>query len=223
MPDKWEAFQILLFLLPGFTTAYLVEMLAVRKKHSELEKVVEALIFSLVIYLITFISFGNVFPVIWNHPDATHAQAFAVVHWWHLWSVVALSCIFGLLYAANLNHDWFTSIITRLRISNRSSRANIWNDTFQELGGYVEVGLSGNRKVVGWVRDYSDEVDIYELLLEDAVWLDEKGNEVETAGTTILLTKKSGITYVAFLGDGISEIDDGADDANKTDDTTPGS
>ena len=51
MPVTPAALEILLILLPGFTAAYLVQLLATRAKQTDLEKIVEALLFSFSIYV----------------------------------------------------------------------------------------------------------------------------------------------------------------------------
>src|ERR1700722_1078568 len=51
MPNSAVALQIFLILLPGFAAAYLVQLLAVRSKQTDLDKVIEALLFSFVIYV----------------------------------------------------------------------------------------------------------------------------------------------------------------------------
>jgi hypothetical protein len=66
MPGKVEAFGIFVVLLPGFLCAYVVQMLAVRKTQSEVDKVIEALIFSFVLYLATLPAFHYVLPVSWH-------------------------------------------------------------------------------------------------------------------------------------------------------------
>lgn len=66
MPEKAEALGILLVLLPGFAAAYFVQLLATRRKQSELDKVVEALIFSLLLYVITLPFFRYSLPIAWH-------------------------------------------------------------------------------------------------------------------------------------------------------------
>ena len=200
MPDKAEAFGILLVLLPGFLSAYIVQMLAVRRKQTELDKVVEALLFSLVFYLITLPLFGNTLPLSWRNQDANHPDIYqVVVQWMHLATLAALALVFGFVYASSINYDWLARFLSKFKLDVRGSRVNIWNDAFQELKGFVQVGLSGGRRVIGWVRDYSDEESVYELFLESAAWVDEHGNQEPINGPGILLTKDSGIEYVTFL------------------------
>lgn len=200
MPDKAEALGILLVLLPGFASAYIVQMLAVRRKQSELDKVVEALIFSLIFYLITLPMFGSTLPLSWRVLDANHPDVYqVVVQWKHLATLAGLALFFGIAYASNINYDLLAQLLFKIGIRIRGSRVNIWNDAFEELDGFVQVGLPGGRRVVGWVRDFSDEESVYELFLESAAWVDENGNQQPINGPGILLTKESGIEYVTFL------------------------
>jgi hypothetical protein len=114
-----------------------------------------------------------------------------------------LAVTFALLYAANIEHDWLMSVFRWMRITERTARNSIWNDAFQEIGGYVQVGISGGRSVIGWLRHYSDESDDPSLFLEDAAWIvkkDEIEEEVAIDGPGILLTKETAIEYVIFLG-----------------------
>jgi len=200
MPDKAEALGILLVLLPGFASAYIVQMLAVRRKQSELDKVVEALLFSLIFYIITLPMFGSTLPLSWRAIDLSHPDVNQVmVQWNHLATLAGLALFFGIGHASNINYDLLSRLLFRLGIPIRGSRVNIWNDAFEELDGFVQVGLPGGRRVVGWVRDFSDEENVYELFLENAAWVDEKNNQQPINGPGILLTKESGIEYVTFL------------------------
>ena len=61
MPATAVALQILLILLPGFTAAYLVQLLATRAKQTDLEKVIEALLFS----FLNYVSYGLYFSTSW--------------------------------------------------------------------------------------------------------------------------------------------------------------
>jgi hypothetical protein len=200
MPDKAEALGILLVLLPGFASAYLVQLLAARRRQSELDKVIEALIFSLTLYLITLRFFGYSLPIAWHHGDVNNSDAWQIIIVWpHLMWLAGLALVLGAAYAACINHNWLTVLFRWLRISERSSRSSVWNDTFPDIQGFVQVGLSSGRTVIGWIRKYSDEDDAYELFLQEAAWVDDKGDEYPIHGAGILLTKNSGIEYVMFL------------------------
>jgi hypothetical protein len=204
MPDKVEALGVLLVLLPGFACAYIVQFLAVRPKQSELDKVIEALLFSLILYLFTLPFFGYTFPLGWGPLDAQHPNTYQIIiNWKHLAWLTGVSVVFAVVYSANINQDWAMSVLRRIRVTERTARKTIWNDAFQEVGGMVQVGLSGDRRILGWLRYYSDEAKDSSLFLEEASWLmkEADGTESELAieGPGILLTRNSGIEYVMFL------------------------
>ncbi|MDR3774462.1 MAG: DUF6338 family protein [Terracidiphilus sp.] len=206
MPDKAEALGILLVLLPGFASAYLVQLLAARRKQSELDKVVEALIFSLILYLLTLPFFGYSLPIAWHGGDGNQPNTWQIlIVWPHLLTLAILAVVLGALYAASINHNWLTTPFRWLKISERSARSSVWNDVFSDLKGFVQVGLSDGRSVIGWIRNYSDEDETTELFLEDAAWVDTDGNEFPIQGPGILLTKSLGIEYVMFLDSGGEE------------------
>ena len=47
MPATLLALQVFLILLPGFSAAYIVQALATRRSQSDLERVIESLVFNL--------------------------------------------------------------------------------------------------------------------------------------------------------------------------------
>jgi len=183
MPNTIQTLSVYLILLPGFTCAYIVQQLAIRPKQTELDKVIEALLLSFVLYLCIYPFFGFVFVVGWKEPVALALGAVGL----------------GILYAANINHDWALALLRKIHVTERTSRTSIWGDVFQELGGTVQVGLADGRMVTGWVRYYSDDVNEAAVFLEEAKWVNQNGNDIPVEGPGILLLPKSGIQYVMFL------------------------
>ena len=138
MPEKIEALGILLVLLPGFACAYIVQFLAVRRKQSELDKVIEALLFSLFLYVFTLPFFGYTLPLGWRSVDSQHPDVYQVfVAWKHFAWLTAGSVLIAIIYSANINHDWAMSVLRWMRVTERTGRKTIWNDAFQETGGMV--------------------------------------------------------------------------------------
>jgi hypothetical protein len=197
MPGKIEALGILLLLLPGFMCAYISQHLAVRRERTELDKVVEALIFSFLLYLATLPFFGYTLPVSWH--SATDGSYQITLHYSHLLALVVASVVLGVLYAANINHDWLLTFLRWCRITERTARISVWNDVFQTIGGFVQVNLKDGRRLIGWVRDYSDDPNDCSVFLEDAAWVIEGDEQQSIDGPGILLTKESAIETVSFL------------------------
>lgn len=197
MPEKVEALAILFVLLPGFLCAYIAQSLAVRRQQSDTEKVIEALIFSLILYLITLPHFGFTMPLHWQAGVNGTFQIVANYH--HLLALFVLSVVLGTIYAANINHDWLMSLMRWANVTERTARTSIWNDAFQEISGWVQVGFEDGTQIRGWVRYYSDESGDYSLFLERAAWIDGEERE-EIEGPGILLTAAAKIKTITFLG-----------------------
>jgi hypothetical protein len=154
------------------------------------------LLFSFVLYLATLPFFGYL-PVSW-HADAGGSYQ-VVPNYPHLMTLFVSSVLLGFLYSANINHDWALGLLRKINITERTARTSIWNDSFQEIGGYVQVGLKDGRKLLGWVRYYSDESSDCSLFLEDAAWIGDDGEASPVNGPGVLLTKECGIEFLMFL------------------------
>jgi hypothetical protein len=199
MPSKVEAFGLLLVLLPGFFCAYIVQALAVRRSKSDIEKVIESLIFSLFLYLSTLPFFGYRLPLSWQELRPGSGEFQLAVRWFQLGVLSLASLIFGVAYAASINHDWIMRFFRWIRVTKRTSQNTIWNDVFGQIGGWVQVGLTDAVIVKGWLAFYSDDPDEASLFLEEAAWIDADGKEELIDGPGILITKQMGIEYVVFL------------------------
>ncbi len=200
MPAKIDALAVFFVLLPGFTCAYTTQQLAVRRVQTEVEKVIEALILSFVLYLVTLPFFGYTLPLKWlANADGTYQIK---AHFPQLLTLLVLSIALGVFYAATINHDWLMVILRKLRVTERTARTTIWNDAFQELSGFVQIGFKDGSQILGWVRYYSDDATDPSLFLEKASWINDDGAEVQIDGPGILITKESVIETVTFLGQG---------------------
>jgi hypothetical protein len=201
MPEKLEALGILLVLLPGFCTAYVIQQFCVRRKQTELDKVVEALLFSFLLFLVTLPFFGYVLPVSWHPVVGTDGTEYTIaLNVRYLWTLFLLSIAAGAIYAININRDLALKFFRRVGLTERTARYSIWNDVFQDVPrSYLQVEISDGRIVVGYLRYYSDDPEESSIFLEDAAWLTDEGDQIPIDGPGILLTKESKIVFISFL------------------------
>jgi hypothetical protein len=188
-------------LLPGFVSAGIVRLLSAQGKQSELERVIEALIFSFFTYLFYLLFFGWKWPIEWSVSiDAAKTTHYSLqsLHWGILFLLV-FPCTLGFVWGIIKSKDLLLTPLRFLNITVRTSRESVWNDTFYNLEGTVQVGLADGRNLMGWVSRYSDSGGERSVFLESAAWVDAEGNRTEIEGSGVLLTEKSGIEYVMFL------------------------
>lgn len=194
-----EVLAVLLILLPGFLTTGLVQALTSRPKRTELDKVIEALLYSFVTYVLFAVTVGGL-PVYVRTDRGADSNAYYVEA--DPTGIGVLALISGglaLAVAFMVTNDFPLRYLRKLRITQRTTRTSVWSDVFHSLGGYVQVELSDGRCIMGWLRYYSDSPEDLSLFLEDAAWVGEGGKVVEVRGAGILLTSSSGIKNVMFL------------------------
>ena len=205
MPTSEVALRIFLILLPGFAAAYLVQTLTVRAKQTDLEKVIEALLFSFVIYISFYALHPRLDPtLIWG--TISSSQGFHLLDLLTLFGVT-LGWAFLLIWFVNKDG---TRVLRKWGITERTSRSSVWNDVFQgdPETQIVQVELADGRSVQGIVGFYSDTPDESSIFLRSARWIGSDGEQAEIVGPGILLTKEAKIISISFL--------DPAGDANKS-------
>ena len=166
-----DALTVLLILLPGFICAKLIRWLCPRPQQTEVEKVVDALLYSFIVYAIFVLIFGV--------PEISRR---------HVAVLVAIPFIVAALVSFFLNNDFAGGLIRKCRLTHRTTRPSIWHDVFHKYSGYVLVGLGDGRLVFGWVEFYSDFPNPSTLFLNDACWLDQNSNRIQIPGPGILIS-----------------------------------
>lgn len=201
MPSTLVALQLLLILLPGFSAAYVVQALATRREQSDLERVIEALVFSFVIYVCyTAISGGRLPFSIVHDPSGKSEDAVT----WQLQQLawlVAVTAAFTLLSVVYARIDG-NRLLRLIGITERTTNNSIWNDIFEHEATrdqIVQVELGDKRSVLGVLLYYSDAAEDCSLFLKQASWVREDGSTIPIPGQGILLTKASDIRSVSLL------------------------
>lgn len=201
MPQGLQALLALLVLLPGFASARIVRMMSSSSQQTELERVIEALIFSFLTYVVYIVVFGTNLPVEWIAvQDNAELQHYSVsIHRSKVISVVGIAAALGFCWGYVKDHDLLSKQLRKWKLTERTSRDSVWNDVFLSLGGTVQVGLADGRTVMGWLARYSDRGGERSLFLERAAWVSDDGKLIEILGSGLLLTEKSEILFVMFL------------------------
>jgi len=203
VPTSLVALQIFLILLPGFAAAYVVQQLATRSTQTDLERVIEALLFSFVIYVCFVGVTRQGLP--FHMAKSSAGQADSIV--WdpgHLGILAAITFAFAFAAVLYINHDG-NRLFRRLHLTERTTRSSIWTDIFESEAGreqVVQVELPGGRSILGILLYYSDDPSECSLFVTHASWVDSHGRKIPIPGQGILLTKESGILSISLLSPG---------------------
>lgn len=201
MPATLLALQIFLILLPGFSAAYVVQALSTRRSQSDLERVIEALVFSFVIYICYVPINGGRLP--FHLVQGNTSDGGATVLWEpaQLGWLALVTAGFSFAAVAYIRFDG-NRVFQWLRLSERTTRNSIWNDVFESEAIDVQplqVELADGRNILGKLHYYSDAAEDASIYLTEAGWVDSDANTIPIPGPGILLTKSSGIRCVSLL------------------------
>jgi hypothetical protein len=229
VPTSLVALEIFLILLPGFAAAYVVQQLATRRTQSDLERVIEALLFSFLIYVCFAAANRGHLPFksgqvsagakstaprtpSGSAADASESPDTSNTIVWDTGSLGILAAItfaFAIAAVLYINHDG-NRLFRRLHLTERTTRNSIWTDVFESEAGeeqVVQVELSGGRSVLGVLLYYSDDPDENSLFIARAAWISPDGEKIPIPGQGILLTKESGILSISLLWHGRHDRD----------------
>ncbi|MGA2349013.1 MAG: DUF6338 family protein [Terracidiphilus sp.] len=201
MPVTLLALQVFLILLPGFSAAYVVQALATRRSQTDFERLIEALVFSFVIYVCYVPLNGGRLP--FHIQDDPAGKGNDTVLWEpaQLAWLAGVTIAFTLFAVAYFRFDG-NRLFRFLRLTERTTCNSIWNDIFEREAidnQPVQVELADGRSVLGILLYYSDTSDEGSVYLKDASWVDAEGQTIPIPGPGILLTKSCDIRSVSLL------------------------
>ncbi len=180
MPGTLLALQIFLILLPGFSSAYIVQALATRRTQSDLERVIEAIVFSFVVYVCYTPLNGGRLPFRIQHDPANLGNDTVIWDPARLAWLGGVTVVFALAAVAFIRLDG-DRLLRVLGLTERTTRNSIWNDIFESEaidGQPLQVELADGRSVLGSLLYYSDVAEDASLYLTQASWVDADGNTI---------------------------------------------
>jgi len=195
---NYESFQILIFLIPGFISAYIMDLTIVREKRNIFETIIEALIFSFFIYFLVSVIIRK-FPVFIETIESDGSK-FSYLRYDSIafFAVIVVSLILPLIFSSAYNHDWSMKIIRKLKISQRTSRKSPWNDAFLDNNVHIIINFSNGRRIYGWPKYFSEDPEKPLIYLHNPSWIDNN-SFIDLDINGILITDKQEIESIEFL------------------------
>lgn len=194
-PD--DLISLLFQVIPGFLTAWVLYGLTAYRRPGPFERIVQALIFTVLVQLLTNLSGWMLIGI--------GQYAFTIGDWTENFSrgwsfVTALLLGVALAYAANTGavHDWFW----RRGITNGNSLPSVWYWSFAKEKRWVILHLKNDtRRLFGWPRDWPDHPDSDYFALSDVEWLLSDGGREPLEGVDRLLVPVEIVAMVELLKD----------------------
>ena len=185
-----EVVTVLAFLLPGLVSVIVFYALTSHPKPSELERIVQALAFTIASQVISSVAV-HIFDF-----DQTADE-------WPEFSVVVLpfciSVILALIAATATNHDFPHSLLRKIGITRETSYSSEWYGAFAENEGqYVVLHLKNGNRLLGWPEEWPGKPNQGHFRMSDCEWLVEADKEPHPK-MWVLLVPAQDVNMVEFI------------------------
>lgn len=193
MPEiSKDLIALLSYLLPGFLVAWLFYSLTSHQKPAQLERVIQALIFTLLVNGLVllerevFLLIGRKFSVAeWNKDSELICSIFTAI-------------VFGLVSAYVTNTDVLHKWLREKNISKQSSHPSEWCTTFSFNDTYVALELKDGRRLYGWPKIWPSNFEKGHLYITEPSWI-HGDVPVELSGDEGILVSVTDVLHVEFV------------------------
>lgn len=187
-----ELLAVLVFLLPGFVTAWVFRGLTQFPKPSQLGGVVQALIYTMFVQggttaLEFLLRLGGRWYSVGVWGDDVRVA----------WSVV-LAAALGVAMAAAANRDTVHRWLRRIGVTPRTSYPSEWYAEFSRSQSYVVLHLAGERRLYGWPDQWPNQPQAGHFSIGEAEWLVDEGR-IPITGVRSILIRAQDVEMVEFM------------------------
>ena len=186
-----EVVGVLTFLLPGFVAAAVFYSLTSHPKPDAFDRVVQALIFTVIGNAITTVFVSWVKSSKMKMPGGSSLGSLSCQSWSQLRS--------PLLAAYVSNTDSIHGFLRRLGVTKETSYPSGWYSAFSQHGDcYVVLHLKGQRRLYGWPEEWPRHPEEGHFRISEGEWLvDDK--RIPAEGVAAILIPGSEVEMVEFL------------------------
>lgn len=186
--------NILKFLLPGFLTAWIFHAFTSYPKPSQFERVVQALIFTIFVQVLTYLIKkiclligGNLFSLGSWTPDTGL-----------IWSYTS-AVVIGLIFSYAANNDSFHALLRKLKLTKQTSYHCEWFGAFHAReDSWVVLHLIDDKRIYGWPHEWPSDPSKGHFVLMNPSWID--GDQyIDLPQVESIMFKVSDIKWVEFI------------------------
>ena len=184
---------LVLLLLPGFVAAGVFYTLSAHPKSSEFERVIQALIFTMILKPLTAaghwlcLMIGRVCRLgVWTQDSETVVS-------------LVLAVFLGLLFAWAVNKDQFHRFARRIGLTTRTSYPSEWYSAFVRKHKWIVLHFKDGRRLYGWPEEWPDQPDKGHFVLVEPEWLLEDNQRAPLYQVEKMLVPASDVKMVEFV------------------------
>lgn len=193
MPElSKDLIALLSYLLPGFLVAWLFYSLTSHQKPAQLERVIQALIFTLLVNGLVILEREALFII------GTHLK---LGNWnkdTELISSILTAITLGFISAYITNTDILHEWLRKKKISKQSSHPSEWCTTFSRETKYVVLELKDGRRLYGWPQIWPSNFEKGHIYITEPSWIHGE-SPIELSGNNGILVSVTDVLHVEFV------------------------
>ena len=183
---------VLTYLLPGLVAAATFYALTSHPKPNTFERIVQALIFTVLAQIL-----ADQLPQP-GQPADVQPPSLGSENWRTIASVL-IAIMLALLATYISNNDTLHRILRKLGVTKETSHPSEWYSAFARKDPrYVVLHLNDQRRLYGWPEEWPSRSDHGHFRLADPTWLDDKNEPIESSVVDILIPADE-VRMVEFL------------------------
>lgn len=199
-----EVVSVVYYLMPGFIAAWIFYGLTGHERATPFERVVQALILTVIIRVLTIVVREGAFLLGAVHSLGTWTEDVGLA-----WSV-ALAFAVGLGYSVAANNDFPHGLFRSLNkskwaggkvVTMNTAEPTEWYGAFAGNQGYVTLHLEGERRLLGWPAEWPNRPDAGHFVIRNPHWLLDSGESVPLHNVRSTLIPAQSVEMVEFLLD----------------------
>lgn len=208
-----EIIGIIYQLLPGFIVAWIVYGLTSYLKPSSFERIVQALIFTVIVRALLIISKISIFAI--GHKYSLGTWTIDIEFVWSIGIAISL----GLIITWCVNNDfpiylfrsgaegkcnkylrWVNWLLSKINLTNKTLHPTEWYSAFSSTESrYIVLHLKGERRLKGWPQQYPDDPQGGHFLISEAMWLLDDGSIAPLHNVKHVLIPSTEVEHIEFL------------------------
>ena len=207
-----EIIGIIYQLLPGFIVAWIVYGLTSYLKPSSFERIVQALIFTVLVRALLILFKMSIFAVGNKYSLGAWSNDLELV-----WSII-IAITSGIFITWCVNNDfplflfrsgaktkchkcfkWLNSLLSKINLTNKTLHPTEWFSAFSTDSRYIVLHLTGERRLRGWPEQYPDDPQNGHFLISEAIWLLDDGSSAPLYNVKHVLIPSTEVERIEFL------------------------
>jgi Family of unknown function (DUF6338) len=195
-----ELFSIVKYLLPGLLSAWIFYGLCAHKKPEQFERVVQALIFTVIVQALAY-THALLQGLLGHSPTSSTVENILPPFY---------ALLTGVLFSWGANKDFPHRFLRKLGVTEQTSYPSEWFGVLSSHKRYVVLHLSDERRLYGWPKEWPQSADSGHFFISQPAWLvdipaDEDGratsfeSDISENGVEGLLIAAKDVKWIEFM------------------------